>query len=41
MSKCKYCGDDTTGCILVYGKGDICICGKETCKALATEESDE
>ncbi len=28
---CEFCGDYTTGTILIYGKGDISVCGKEQC----------
>ena len=41
MSNCKYCGEPTTGCILVWGSGSIDICGKEDCRAKAHAENPE
>ena len=33
--ECKYCGDETNGMILVWGKGGFPICGKTECKEMA------
>ncbi len=35
MANCEFCQDYTTGVILIYGKGDISICGKEECRKQA------
>ena len=34
--KCKFCGNETEGMIVVWGQGGFPICGEGKCRELAT-----
>ena len=32
MTKCKFCDNDSVGCMSVPSMGNVCICDSEACK---------